>query len=361
MSEQDIAQAAPATETAPNLSTETIPSSGSESLSAREASRLISGYREQRDGTGATEEAPQTEEAAPAELTAEQASEIPADSAQPDEQSAIEAPRSWSKEHKEWFAQLPPSLQQYVNQRETERDTALRRGQNEAATLRQSLQEKERAVDQMRQQYEQVLPALMQQLQEQQMGQFADIKTQADVDRLARDDWQRFAMWQAHQMKVQNTNQMIQANYQRQQQEYAQKWNDFAKNEDGLFAQQATEMNDPQQAHTVATQAVTALRDIGFSDDDISKLWSGQASVSLRDHRMQLLVRDAARYRAAKTGAPAKKASLPASRTLRPGTPAERASDAQVNLDSLNKTLDNTGKWKDGAELLLARRAARRR
>ncbi len=212
----------------------------------------------------------------------------------------------------------------------------------------------------MRQQYEQILPALAQQLAQQQQGEFADIKTQQDIDNLARNDWQRFAMWQAHQMKVQGLNQQIQANYQVQQQ-YTQKWNQFAQNEDNLFAQQATEMSDPVQAKEIASKAVDLLRDTGFSDDDLNQLWSGQASVSLRDHRMQLIIRDAARYRAAIAGVPAKKAALPASRTLRPGTPQERASDAQVNLDSLTKNLEASGKWKDGAELLLARRAARRR
>ncbi len=124
-------------------------------------------------------------------------------------------------------------------------------------------------------------------------------------------------------------------------------------------------MNDPVQAKDIATKAVETLRDTGFSDDDLNKLWSGQASVSLRDHRMQLLIRDAARYRAAKAGVPAKKAALPPSRTLRPGTPAERASDAEVNLDSLSKQLDANNSGYRGArvaaDLLIARRSARRR
>ena len=356
-----IDTAAPAPE-APGqgMSTETVPSSGTDSLSIREASNALSGYREKRD---TPTEAPQTEERAPPveEQAAPNVSETAEAQPAADEAGAIEAPRSWSKEDKEWFAQLPTVHQEILTRRENERDTALRRGQNEFATKRQELETYRREVEQMRQQYEQVLPALMQQLQQQQAGEFADIRTQQDVDNMARNDWQRFAMWQAHQMKVQNIQAQQQANYQRQQTEYTTKWNQFAQNEDNLFAAQATEMNDPVQAKEIATKAVETLRDTGFSDDDLNKLWSGQASVSLRDHRMQLLIRDAARYRAAKAGVPAKRAALPPSKTLRPGTPAERASDAQVNLESLTKNLEASGKWKDGAELLLARRAARRR
>ncbi len=367
MSELIDTSAAPAPEApGPGQSTETVPSSGSDRLSIREASRELSGYREKRDGTAT--EAPPTEELGEADRehdarSAELTSDEPAEH-QPVE-SAIEAPRSWSKEEKERFNSLPRETQEYLTRRENERDTALRRGQNDAATQRKTLDEKERAVEQMRQQYEQMLPALAQQLQQQQMGEFADIRTQADLDNMARNDWQRWSMYQNHLMKIQNVQQQMQANYQRSQQEYTTKWNNFAQNEDNLFAAQATEMNDPVQAKEIATKAVETLRDTGFSDEDLNKLWSGQATVSLRDHRMQLLIRDAARYRAAKAGAPAKKAAPPVSRTLRPGTPSERASDAQVNLDSLSKQLDSNNSGlraaRLAADLLTARRSARRR
>ncbi len=364
-----IDTAAPAPDApGPSQSTETVTPAGSDRLSIREASRELSGYRERRDGTA---EAPPTEAAPPGpneealQDAAEGEERAYHEQPDPANEPPVEAPRSWSKEEKERFQSLPRETQEYLNRRENERDTALRRGQNDTATLRQNLEAREQALQQQQQQYEQLLPALLQQYQEQQQGQFADIRTQADVDNMARNDWQRFAMWQAHQMKVQNVQQQMQANYQRSQQEYQTKWQQFATNEDNLFAQHATEMNDPEQAKDVAGKAVAYLRDTGFSDDDLNKLWSGQASVSLRDHRMQLMIRDAAIGRAAKAGVAAKKAAMPASRTLRPGTPAERASDAQVNLDSLSKQLDARDSGlagvRNATELLMARRAARRR
>ena len=351
----------------PSLATEIVPSEGDGRLSAREAANALATHRQRRDSGGeaaprteeATSEAP-IEEASPAETEGD---ELPAEQAQSDSENEppIEAPRSWSKEEKERFNSLPRETQEYLARRENERDTALRRGQNDNATERQTLEAERKAVAEMRQQYEQVLPVLMQQLQQQQMGEFADIKTQADIDNLARNDWQRFAMFQAHQMKMQNLNQQIQQSYQQSQQEYVQKWNAFAKQQDDLFAQRATEMRNPEEAQRIATQAVNTLRDVGFSDGDLDQLWSGKANVSLRDHRLQLIIKDAAAYRTAKAAVPAKKAALPASKTLRPGSPQERATDAQVNLDSLNKNLDKTGNWKDAAELLIARRSARRR
>jgi hypothetical protein len=53
--------------------------------------------------------------------------------------STIEAPRSWDKEGKVLFAQLPPDIQAKVATREADRETALRRSQNEAAALRNEL------------------------------------------------------------------------------------------------------------------------------------------------------------------------------------------------------------------------------
>jgi len=359
----DIQGAAPPTE-APGLNqaTETVPvDAGTERYSAREAANALESYRTKRD---APEAAPPTEEAAPAPAREPTAEAQPTEELQPADEATIEAPRSWSREEKERFASFPRETQEYLARRENERDTALRRGQNDVAAQRQQFETQRAQVDAMRQQYENLLPQMQAALQEQQMGQFGDIRTQADVERMAREDWPRFALWQAHRMKMDAVNQEVQATYQRQQQEYTQKWGEFAKAEDGRFAEQAPEMANPAEAQKITQSAVTALRDVGFSDDDLNKLWSGQASVSLRDHRIQLIIRDAARYRDAKAGAPTRKAALPASKTLRPGTPAERATEAQQSLDNLSKRLDSHDSGLKGVmnatELLLARRAARR-
>lgn len=53
--------------------------------------------------------------------------------------STIEAPRSWTGEEKQVFAQLPVELQAVVARREKDRETHLRRGQNEVAELKKAL------------------------------------------------------------------------------------------------------------------------------------------------------------------------------------------------------------------------------
>lgn len=48
--------------------------------------------------------------------------------------SSIEPPRSWAKEERHLFYALPFDLQKYIVEREAQRDRAVRRAQNAAAT-----------------------------------------------------------------------------------------------------------------------------------------------------------------------------------------------------------------------------------
>ena len=369
MAEENLAPA-PSTEPSPtgSTATEIVPTnSGTESYSAREAANALTQYRGKRDG-GVEREA---EAASPAEApkggkpavvppVSEPAAEIETATDQPaGEPAAIEPPRSWSNEDKQWFAALPPETQEVLARRENERDTALRRGQNEVATQRQSFAAQQQQMVAMREQYEKIMPALQAALMQQQQGQFGDIKTMADVENLARTDWQRYALWDAHQKKVSAVQAEIGAIQQRQQAEYSQRWNEFASAEDQKFLAKAPEMNNPAEASRIANASLSYLRGLEFSDENLSDLWAGRASFSLRDARVQLLVRDAALYRQAKASVPARK-STPVPKVQRPGSPAERVPDADASLTALDNRLESTGKWKDGAELLLARRAARR-
>lgn len=58
-----------------------------------------------------------------------------------------DAPRSWTKEAKFAFLQLPPELQVYYVAREKQRDREVNRAQNEAAGLRKQLAELQKAAE----------------------------------------------------------------------------------------------------------------------------------------------------------------------------------------------------------------------
>jgi hypothetical protein len=271
----------------------------------------------------------------------------------------IEPPRSWTKEDKELFASLPRATQERLAERERSRESDFLRRQNEAADKLKGLSAKEQAVEQARQHYEAALPQLLATLQQQQAGEFADIKSMADVERLAREDWPRYLLWDLQQKKVAEVQQHILAAQQRQLTEKLQQFSEFAKREDDLFKEKVPDMADEAKAAELQNKALSLLRDLGFDGDkELVPLWNGQKELSLRDHRLQLLIRDATLWREAQAKAKAA-AAKPVPPVQRPGAATVRQGTDEARVQNLTQRLDQTGSLKDAAALLRARRAAR--
>jgi hypothetical protein len=345
-------------------------------ISVREAGRALSDYRVEQRSKERDEAAEATapESGAPAERDAASAndadsSETDSSDAAPDSQDPgatatpdpadmppIEPPRSWTAAEKERFKSLPRETQEYLATREQDREREFRRGQNEAATLRKALDGDRQQLEQARARYETALPALLQTLQVQQAGAFADIRSMADVEKLAREDYARYAQWDAQQKKIAAVMQEVQATQARQQQDHAERWSAFARRQDELFAEQAPEAAEGERSAKLRNAAVDVLRQLGFSDGELAQLWNGERDISLRDHRLQLLIRDGVQWREAQAKAKtAAKKPLPP--VQRPGVAQGRAAAQEAQVNSLTKRLDQSGSLKDAAALLRARRA----
>lgn len=332
-------------------------------LSAMEAARSLVDQRRKDNAQQRTGEAP---EAATAQESASQEADTAQETGPGETQEAdaepeappIEPPRSWTKEDKELFRSLPPETQQRVADRERSREADFLRRQNEAAEKSKGLTAKEQAAEQVRAQYEQALPMLLQALQDQHAGTFADIKTIADVERMASEDWPRYVQWDAHQKKVAAVQREVQSIHARSEQEKASKWSTFAADEDAKFLEKAPEYADKAALTKAASSAAEMLRDLGFSDAELGKLWNGQSEISLRDHRLQLLLRDGVKYREAQA-AVKKPVAKPVPQVQRPGPARAPNADADDRVRNLDTRLTSTGSLKDAAALLVARRAAR--
>jgi len=340
-----------------------VPVSSEEPISARDAANAVVDFRRKRDAEARGEQPEAPAQAAEPEPLADEANANPPEEApgeqteapEPAEEPPIEPPRSWTKEEKAEFATYPREAQEKIARREQDREAALRRGQNETADKLKGLTAREQQLEQARQQYEQALPVLLQTLQQQQQGEFSDIKTMADVEKLAREDWPRYALWDAQQKKIAAVTQEVTAAQERQAQEYKTKWAEFASKEDAKFIELAPEMADKEKATKVADASVALLKDLGFSDQDLGKLWNGEASLSLRDHRAQLLIRDAARYRDAQKAVKAPVKVVP--QVQRPGVARPKGADDDLRTQNLKQQLESTGKVDDAVQYLLARRA----
>ncbi len=332
-------------------------------MNARDAARSVLDWRRKRDAEPAvvdeTKPATDSAQAETAPATEQSSGETEATDSATEELPPIEPPRSWTKDDKELFTSLPRATQERIAERERSRESDFLRRQNEATEQRKAMEAERGKVEQARQQYETALPALLQTLQDQQAGEFADIKTMADVENLARTDWPRYVLWDAQQKRIAAVQQQVVAATQRQNQERQSRLSEFMSREAELFAEKVPEIADPAQKSKLQEAAVTTLKEVGFSDQELGRLWRGEAEISLHDHRLQLLVRDGIRFREAQTKAKDATAK-PVPPVQRPGASQPRGAAQNAVVQGLTAQLEKTGSLKDAARLLVERRKAAR-
>jgi hypothetical protein len=115
-------------------------------------------------------------------------------------------------------------------------------------------------------------------------------------------------------------------------------YKEFSKQQDELFSRAAPEMADTAKAHALRTATQRMLRDVGFAEDEVQAAWQGRTGVPLRDHRVQLLLRDAAMWRQAQARAnQVTRAPIPP--VQRPGTIRPRGAGNEDQIRSLEREL----------------------
>ncbi len=277
-----------------------------------------------------------------------------------DDQPSIEPPRSWTKEEKEAFKLLPPEKQATIAERERTREAAIRRGQDEVAEQRKAADAERQRLEQARQQYEAALPQLMQQLSAQQNAEFADIRSHADVVKMAEEDPFRYAKWDALQKQRQAVHTQAQQAQVRQQQHEAETFKAWAAEQDKLITERIPELADPKKAEGVQKAAVSYLKDtLGWDTDKIGKLWSGQEKLSARDADFQLLINDAAKWRSAQKKV-AEVAAKPVPPVQRPGTAPSKGDAQQAQIKALETRLERASSTQEQIRLAAQLRSMKR-
>lgn len=274
--------------------------------------------------------------------------------ADPADAPSIEPPRSWSRDHKEAFKALPQHLQQMVAESERAREADFLRRTNEVAEKAKATEAERKAAEQARQQYEQALPTLYQQFATQFQAEFSDIKTWDDVSNMRQNDPMRFMAWQEAREKGQALAREAQAAQSRQMEDRQKALKSYADEQDRLFVEKAPEFSDKDKAPQLISEVRALLTDVGFDEGELNALYYEMKPMSLRDHRVQLLVRDAMRFRAAEK-ARAKAAVKPVPPVQRPGVPISKSERASAELKALDERLSKTGDLKDAVALLNAR------
>jgi hypothetical protein len=134
---------------------------------------------------------------------------------------------------------------------------------------------------------------------------------------------------------------------------------EFAKRQDELVKEKAPDLADEAKAAQLQKAAVAVLNDLGFAEAELVPLWHGQKELSLRDHRVQLLIRDATLWHDAQAKAKAA-AAKPVPPVQRPGVSQPKGAAQEAQVQALTTKLEKTGSLKDAAALLRARRSAAR-
>lgn len=309
-------------------------------------------------------------------------------SANPPEKAPLPLPRSWTKEQAEHWNALPRATQEYLADRDSKTSAEVRRVQNEAAEKSKALIAKETAAEQARSQYESKLGSVVEVLEKEQLREFPDIRSQADLDKLSTEFvrltaeatalWAtdplaagqtqakagqiqaKLSAWGIHQSKlVAATNELSQAET-RKSQEKKTSWNKHVQDENKLAAEKVPELADKVKGPALRSRAVEMLTELGFTNDELTKLSSGDEKLSIHDHRLQQLINSHVRL-AAILKAPKAVAAKPVPPVQRPGTPAARGSANSEQIKALTNKLNTSGNLKDAVALRLAQtRAARR-
>lgn len=284
----------------------------------------------------AQESPPKAEDAPPPQEAQSETQEADPAEAPP----SIDPPKSWSKEDKELFSTLPRETQERLAESETERSRTLRQRQNEIALERKAAEAERVRLEQARSQYEHTLPQLLTTMQAQVAGEFGDIRSFADVEKLQAEDPFRFQRFQIAQEKLKAVNQQYAAVQQRQAAEMAAQWDKFSREQDAKFEQAVADMADAKKAESVRKAAKNTLSDLGFRNDELGALWQGKVGISLRDARVQQLIYEAAQWRQAQAKAKEVRAK-PLPPVQKPGTARPAGASEADQIKALQQRLDS--------------------
>lgn len=269
----------------------------------------------------------------------------------------IDPPRTWPKAQKEIFATLPRETQLKLVEIESARDREIQKGLKANAEREKTLEAERQAIKAQQQQYETTLPQLAQLLSAQHASEFGDIKTLADAEAMLKKDPPRYMRWQLSQQKIAAARAEAQKLNASKQAE-ARKWFDsFVAEQDAKFLEAAPEYADPEKVQKLQAANIETLTEIGFSQAELEELMLGRKPLLARDHRVQLLVRDATKWRQAQKAAAAAKAK-PTPPVTRPGVAPDKGASKVASLKEAQQKLARTGKAEDAVALLRAKRAS---
>jgi hypothetical protein len=269
-------------------------------------------------------------------------------------------------------AQQPPqaSPEEEAAQRQAE-EQARAQAEAQEAFERQKATELD-AVRQQANGYAVALSALVANANNRALAEWADIRTEQDLVRLAQTDQPRLQRLQAHVAQVQQLQQEIGRVQQQQQAAHAAAYQEsfrrFSEAEEKKVEALIPELREdanPVQRREHQQQAYQALTEAGFKDAELRAGWVDGQLFSLRDSRVQKIISDAARWQASQAKAQelsAHRKPPPSGALMKPGVAQsyggmERAKENSM-LDAL-PTMRGEAALSHAVNIIRSRRAQR--
>jgi len=339
----------------------TLGSDAPAELSTNQAAKALADLRWERNNESSAEGAETAtadtqlsgeDNAAPERAPGENAENEPEEKLPP-----VERPRSWSKDDDDDWNALPRARQEKIAANERAREADINQRINKAAETSKAAEAKVAQAEQARQAYEARQAAYTQALETALQSDFGDIRSLDDVRNLQANDPFRFQAWQVRQMELSAAQAEKQQVEGQKAQKHATEWAKFVQEESNAFADSTPEYKAKKADYD--TKAAAVLREIGFSDEELNRLASGEDKIPLFDRRIQQLLFDRIKLSEIKSAPKAvAKPDLPP--VVRPGTSKPAGSDQSEQVKDLTRKLNETGDIKFAQQLraLQARRAS---
>ena len=281
----------------------------------------------------------------------------------PAKERPIDAPRSWTKADKEAFAALPRDTQERILALDRTRELELRRGQNEAAEQRRQAealaQQAEQERSRARQQYEQSIPQKALLIDAQYRQEFGT-PTWDQIQEWASYDQPKYVRWQAAYARATAAADELRGMQAKQQQaqqadmqRFFQNAEQWKQEETAKFHEKAPEWRDPKTYQSKVAQVLEYMEEVGYPRQQVEAFANEYVPIQIHDHRFQLIVRDALRYREAEKAAKQPTRNRPPP-VQRPGPASNRGEANEARFRDLNRQLDRTGEARDAARLIAA-------
>lgn len=359
----DVETAAGGEDTTPAVTAITLDDNAPASFdSAESAVASLVGAREKAgipaesaDDATAEEELSDEDNAAPEKAHGED------QEADPAVEPLIERPKSWTEaEDAEWRA-TPRALQQKIVARELERDTALRRTQNEIAEERNATKAEREEAEKAKQEYRSKVPSLDDVQRWVDNGPFQDIKSDEDATNLLKNDPFRYLEWKDYQDRLGRVVVHAREIEGIKAQERQAKRVSYEAEQNKLLVELVPEMADPSKANVMRERAIAMLNnDLGLKTESLQRWMQDDVGHEILSNAgIQKLMADGLKYRDILSAPKAVvKPDLPP--VQRPGVARAPGADKAALVQNLTDRLSNSGSENDAFELLMAKRASRR-